>query len=767
MAEQSTKNKAGVMGTVQHAISIVLKWKWTALSVAAVIIVLMTAFTLLRTPVYTAVGRVWIENDPNIMGFENILSYDAGSYLESHSKLFRSRALAAEVIEDLKLHENPHFVGEPRKGQKAPDIKDPIYRETLVGGFIGRITVTPVLRTRIVEVEFEDSDPKFASDTLNALFDRYLDMIARQKYTSLEEASRFLNEQIGAVRTELTESEKRLNAMGSEQDILPLTAAETPTVTRVSDLSRELMLASVDRVKKHSEYLQLKSGTLEDIPSTRISPLVESMRQQFATLSQDYARKLADLGPQYPEMVRMKSQMDSISAGLQKERDNIIAVAFSDYQAAAAKEQSLQRLLDQEKSQAFKAQSGSIVYNTLKAEIENKKILLNELITRQGEMETSSRLKSVKPSNVWIVDRASLPLQPTSPKRGRDTLLGLVFGIFAGCGLAFLIEYLNQSVRTSRDIALHTGLPTLGFIPAFESEAQSRTPRAELGRLADLFLSRDGTKAYAPHKVRKLALPGRRPKDKAKAGPAAPPAPKAPAGPEAPAGPKAQPDEAIELIVSKSPHSIQSEHFRSIRTTMLISAPPGRIKSVLFTSALAREGKSATVSNLAITLAQASKRVIVVDSDLRRPKQHEIFEMENQKGLSTFLSSSVSYTTVVRPTSFVNVSVVTSGPPAANPIELLNSDRMDDLVAVLKQHYDYILLDAPPLLAVSDAIALGPVVDAIVLVARGGRTPINALKQAKQKLDSHKLKSLGVILNGVNIIEQDGYYAKQYYKYYH
>jgi len=748
MTDQITEGKGGLLTSLQHVLSVILKWKWTALSTALIIAAAMTAYTFLRKPVYTAVGRVWIESDPNILPFEDVLRYDAGSYLESHSKLFRSRALAAQTIETLKLYQNPHFVGEP-KGQKSADPQDPFFREELVNNFISRIAVAPLLRTRLVEVQFDDSDPKFASDTLNALFDGYIAMVARQRFQATEEASKFLNSQIDAVRNDLTDSEKKLNAMGSAQDILPLTQAETPTVSRITEFGRELTQATVERVKKNDEYLLLKTGTLENIPSSRNNPLIQRLREQYATISQEYARKLATVRPEYPEMVRMKSEMDSINTALQKERENMIGAAFSDYQAALAKEQSLQRLLDQEKAQAFSAQSNSIVYNSLKAEIENKKSLLSALITRQSETDMTSRLESTKPTNVWIVDRASLPLHPASPNKRRDLALGLAFGILGGIGLTFVIEFLNQSVKTSRDIAASTGLPTLGVIPAFDHETGARSPWAEFRRLGDLLLSRDGSKPYSRDKLRDRSRP-----------------PRGLAENILPEREDRGNGECIELIVSESPGSIQSENFRSIRTTMLVSSPPGRIKSVLFTSALAREGKSATVSNLGVTLAQAGKRVIIVDSDLRRPKQHKIFGMDNREGLSTLLSSSASYTGFVRPTRFPNLSIITSGPAADNPIELLNSNRMDDLVAVLKQNFDHILLDAPPLLAVSDALALGPLVDGVILVARGGRTPLNALKQAKQKLDAHRLKSLGVILNGVNIVEQDGYYAKQYYKYY-
>jgi capsular exopolysaccharide synthesis family protein len=133
--------------------------------------------------------------------------------------------------------------------------------------------------------------------------------------------------------------------------------------------------------------------------------------------------------------------------------------------------------------------------------------------------------------------------------------------------------------------------------------------------------------------------------------------------------------------------------------------------------------------------------------------------------LTHFISSFIEAPDLVRPTEFPNLFLINSGPIPVNPIELLTSEKMDALVAFLKKSFDYILFDAPPLLAVSDALALGPMIDGVILVVRGGQTPVPALKQAKQKLDAHKLKCLGVILNGVDLVEQDGYYAKQYYQY--
>jgi capsular exopolysaccharide synthesis family protein len=418
--------------------------------------------------------------------------------------------------------------------------------------------------------------------------------------------------------------------------------------------------------------------------------------------------------------------------------------AYADYQAALNKEQALRGLLEQLRTEAFKANSNSIVYNSLRIEVDNKKTLLESLSKRQSETDLSSRLKSYEAANIWIVDRANLPLVPTSPNKKKNLLMGLLAGLAGGIGLAFLLEYMNNTVKTSKDVTSATGLPTLGVIPSFDAEINPKGPKSEFTRLSNILSGKGETKKIkaGAHKgdVRILAD---------KTGQLS----------------RAPLRDSIELIPVREPQSIQAESYRSIRTTLLVSSPPGKIKAILITSPLAREGKSATVANMGVALSQANKRVVIVDADLRKPKQNRIFGLNSGWGLTHFISSFIEAPDLVRPTEFPNLFLINSGPIPVNPIELLTSEKMDALVAFLKKSFDYILFDAPPLLAVSDALALGPMIDGVILVVRGGQTPVPALKQAKQKLDAHKLKCLGVILNGVDLVEQDGYYAKQYYQY--
>jgi polysaccharide biosynthesis transport protein len=748
--ETNQEPKGGLLAQAQSYLHLALKWKWTASLFFITVLAAATVYSFVVPPVYTSSGSVWIESNPRILPFDDVEALGAGTNLQSHAQLLLSRSLAADTIDKLHLDQNPDFA-KLRKGAKAVDPKDPIFRESLIDLFLKNLRVTPAERTSLVMVDFSSRNPKLAADTLNALFEGYIDMLVRKRYSASEKASEFLNTQIAELRTEIEVKERELNQYGSEKDILPLTASEAPTVSRIGDINKALTEATLDRVTKLNTYNQLKAAPLGGIPDAPEGSLIQRLREQYITLSRQYATKSTNVRPEYPEMLRLKSELDSATEALQTETQNLIRNAYNEYETALRKEQSLQKLLSDQKNEAYKANSNSVLYNSLRIELENRKALLESLSKRQSETDVSSKLKGLEALNVWIVDKASYPLKPASPKKRKNIILGFMVGLAGGLGLALGLEYLNHTVKTSKDVSAAVGVPTLGSVPSFAAEARPKGPLGEIHKLRDMFGRKEdpqGRSKAKPKKGRRTDLLG--------SGPLSAESPNDSAAPS-----------RIELISARDPQSIQAESYRSIRTTLIVSSPPGRIKTYLFTSPLAREGKSSTVSNLGITLAESNRRVVLIDSDLRKPKQGRIFGIRNstESGLSQFLSSTIEPAAIIRPTSIPNLHLITSGPLPANPIELLTSDRMDNLIAYLKRNFDFVLFDTPPILAVSDALAMGPMADAIVLVVRGGQTPIQALKQAKQKLDAHKLRCLGVILNGVDLFEQDGYYAREYYSY--
>jgi len=751
MASEFVKEQqSGLLSQIRHYLHILLKWKWVSALFCAAAVAVAVIYSLLLTPLYTSSGSVWIEGETNILPVEDVESFGANSSLQSHARLLRSRALAAAVIKKLKLYENPDFAGKAKKSAAPRDPSDPTYNERLEQAFLGSLDVVSVQSTQLVDVRFSNRNPRLASEILNTLFDSYIEMIVQKRYAVSEKAAEFLDTQITQLRTEIEASERDLNKYGSEKDILPLSATEAPTVSKLAEVNKALTDTIIDRINKLNAYNRLKAAPLGEIPSVPVGSLIQRLREEYVNLNRQYASRLATVKPEFPAMQRLKSDLDAARAALQNETENLTRAAYSEYQAALIQEQSLRRLLETQKNEAYSANSDSVVYNSLRIDLTSKKTLLAALSKRRSEIDVTS-LEGLEGLNVWIVDKADYPLNPTSPNRRQNVLLGLFFGLVGGAGLALGLEYLNNTVKTSKDVASAIGIPTLGTIPSFDNGSAPKGPKPEIARILAMFRGQNEPKEAPLSSIRR-----KRPNRTFNSGLAV-----------GDSGGEETEYDRIELIAKLKPRSIQAESYRSIRTTLLVSSPPGRIKTILLTSPLAREGKSSTVSNLGITLAKAGKHVVIVDADLRKPMQARIFGVHSGSGLalSQFLSSQIDTSDIVQPTGIENLGIITCGPVAGNPVELLTSDKMDTLVAKLRRDFDFVLFDSPPLLAVSDTLAMGPMADVIILVVRGDQTPIPALKQAKMKLDTHKLKCLGVILNDVDMIDQDGFYAKQYYHY--
>lgn len=723
----------------------IFRWKWTGLTVAVLIIILTLIYLLISPHVYTATGSIWIEESQGLLPFEEAAQLGGGINAQSHALLLKSRSLASEVIDKMRLHEHPEFIGPkiPLKLQKEgirPD--NPVFKEKLIDKFIASLSVNPVSGTKLIEVSFNHKNPKLAAEIVNTLLDSYIEMLVKRKYTASEQATEFLSAQISTLRKDIEEAEKKLAELGTAQGILPLSSAEAPLISKITEVNTALTAATLDRVNKFTAYNQLKALRPEELPESPSNPAISRLREQYALLSREYARRLATLKPEYPEMQKLKSEIEATYEALANEKENLIKAAYAEYQGALAKEQNLQRLLDELKTQVYKANSNSILYNSLKIETENKKALLEALTKRQSETDLASRLKDLQALNVWVVDRASIPVKPSFPNRKKIFLISLLLALVGGVGSSLFVNYLVATIKSSRDVTVSTGYPVIGTIPAFEKEIKPRSPVEEFHLLKGLLNGNPqlpGLKKKA-QQGKDLSLNTAQAREEEK-----------------------KPE--IELIVHHQPHSIQTEAFRSIRTSLLMSLPEASKKALVFSSPLSKDGKSSVISNLGLTMALAHKKVVLVDSDLRKPRLSEIFKVDYTWGLTHFLSSIVDASEIIKPTSFNNLFVVPSGVMPTDPIEVMLSDKMKAFCSYLKQNFDYVLFDSPPILAVSDALVLSRLADGLILVVRAGQTPISALKQARSRIEGHRINLLGVIINGVSLLEQDGYYAKQYYHY--
>lgn len=346
-----------------------------------------------------------------------------------------------------------------------------------------------------------------------------------------------------------------------------------------------------------------------------------------------------------------------------------------------------------------------------KREMESNRSLLDTYIQRQKEQELA--IASGRPNNIKIQSNAVTPTSPIGPQRTRNIMVAMLIAFAAGVGLAFLLDYLDDSVRSSDDISRHLGLPTLALIPhQFASEKRKLLPSA----------SRNG-----PNAVQGSAL--------------------------------------ITLDDRNSP---MAEAYRHLRTSLLFSSAGKPPQTILVTSAQPSEGKTTTAINTAITLAQADADVIIIDCDLRRPRLHSHFGLENSRGITNYLSGDRDLDSIVRTyDDLPRLKVITSGPIPPNPAELLSSNEMRHLLEELSAKYKHVIIDSPPAISFTDAAIISTLVDGVVLVAMANKSSMHLMRQFKQRVQNMGARIYGVVLNGIKSgsVEYD-YYGSGYYHYY-
>lgn len=422
-------------------------------------------------------------------------------------------------------------------------------------------------------------------------------------------------------------------------------------------------------------------------------------------------------------MQQLKSQIERGRAHLDSVIKDTVTkareAARTDYQTALRREEALKDVLRSQKSEVMASNSNAVTYSNLQVEVEAKRALLDSLLKRGAETELVGKLLEEGSSSLRIVDRALPPTSRFRPSYRINLLVSLLAGGLLGVGLAFSLAFLDRSLRSVEDVEQHLGLPALGVIPEI-----GPGPR-RLG-------------VYGPGKGRSH------------------PAPESEKG-------------AIELYPERQPRSVVAERYRAFRTSLLLSRAGG-LRSLVVTSTHSQEGKTATVLNLAVVLAQLGKRVLIIDADLHRPHLHEVLRISNRTGLVSVLAENVEPDGAIAATPLPDLWAVTSGPFSPNPSGLLVSPGMVRLLEVARSRFDYVILDSPPVGAVSDAILLGSLTDGVVLCVRACKTPREQVQRTRDKLLQSNVPVLGVLLNAAPDVNdgygyrygvEESYYAEQ------
>jgi polysaccharide biosynthesis transport protein len=708
--------------TLREYMRVLIKRKWMVLAVIVGIFMAVAVASLRQTPVYEAVGRIVVNKaDSNLVTFKDsapVVDYFDQSDLDTEVRILQSDLMALQVIRQLNLDKRPEFGG--RSDQKQANlVADPLQADStrttaLLNGFRGNLRVTLIPNTRIMEIHFNSTDPQLAASAVNTLASTYVEQNFKTKFESTMQASDWLSKQLVDLQMKVETSQEKLVRYQKEHEILGTDEKQNIITEKLDELNKEMTAAEFDRMQKEAVYRQTQSDDPEQVAAAIItqtsaggsstSGLLDKLREQQADLRIQIADLSTQLGPSYPKVAQLNNQLKEIDKQLQSETNKAVDHLKGQYLAALQRENMLRDSFDKQKQEANQLNESAIEYSILKRDLDSNRTLYEGLLEKMKEASVTAGLRS---NNFRIIDAARVPTAPSEPNIPRNLSFALVLGIISGVGLAFVLENMDNTVRTPEQATALSLLPSLGMIP--------------LG-------SKSGNHGSAG---KRLALTASK--------------------------------EVVETVTQVRPQSQMAESYRALRTSLLLSnlgAPP---KVIMVTSARPQEGKTTTSINTAIVLAQKGVRVLLIDADLRRPSVHKTLGMGPRSGLSNVLTgSATTQQTITTSAILPNLFIMPAGTPPPNPAELLASLNMRTLIAELRGQYDHIVIDTPPTLSVTDAVVLSPSADATILVIRSGQTTKQALRRARDVLMQVNAHVAGVLLNAVDLTSPDYYYYYEY-----
>ena len=706
---------------------VIRKRGWTIIAFFLIVVLTTGIGTFTMKPIFRGTATIQINKEnPQIVDFKEVFAVNTMDldYYQTQYKILESRSLAKRVIQFLKLSEHSEFLPQPQtpfqkwksnilspifalfaaSDKKSTSDKDPSGSEKetlLINQFLKRLTIEPIRNSRLVKIHFDSNNPELSVQVPNTLAANYIQQNLESRFDATQQAKEWLTGQLEDLKAKVERADEALEAFGSNHGIISLDEKENVIILRLKELNEALTKAESERMAKEGLYKQTK-GSSDSLPSILENRLIQDLKQTYIQLEAQHMKLSETFKPEYPDMVRLKTQMGTIQKRLDAEVNKIITAIKNDYESSLRREFLLRQAFEQQKARAMEMKGDAIQYNILKREADTNKELYKGLLQRMKEAGIQAGIMA---SNIQVVDQAELPAKPYKPNKQLNLLLAAVVGLFLGVGLAFFFEYLDNTVKTPEDVEQMIRLPSFGMVPEISSE---RRKKLESG-------------ASYP----------------------------------------------VELITFGHPKSMLSEAYRNIRTSILLSFSEKPPKKIVISSPNPAEGKTTTVINTAIALSQTGAQVLIIDTDLRKPRVHKVFDQENGVGLSNFLSGHAELDSIIKKTEVPNLYYIPSGPIPPNPSELVSSNRFKNMLASLGERFDHLVLDSPPVLGFADAIILSTSVDGVILVVLGGKTPRETLQRAKDVLHQVNVKILGVVINRIDIQRSDyGYYYYRYHHYY-
>jgi succinoglycan biosynthesis transport protein ExoP len=700
-AEFATEPQAGSVLDYWRAIC---RHKLLLLSVSAVGLLVGVGITLPQAPVYRATTTLEIQNPKDDVLATKILNpgpdtspADPTTEIQTQIKILQSKTLIERALNRMKAN-----TGVTATQSSDSSMWSRIFvsfaadasHETVVEKTAKNLKISADGQTRIVEVSFDATDPRVAASFANALTSEFIEQSLQARFQMNRRTSEWLGGQLEELRGKLQQSEDALQAYARQKGLLYTGDKQSVSDEKLRQLQTELLKAQADRVEKQSRFELTQTATPETLPDV----LNDNSLRTLETSLTDLRRQEADLRitfkPDYAKTKRLAAEIGSLESAIEQKRAAIVKRIDNELQESQRREQMLAAAYAAQTRLVTDNSEKSVQYDILKHEVDSNRQMYETMLQRVKESNIATALKA---TNVRVIDPAKAPVHPYKPNLPMNAVGGLLCGLMLGIAGVVVRARTDASVQEPGQASALLGIPELGVIPAAESGPKK-------GAALTLFPQpekHDGT--------------------------------------------------GLELMRPVYQSPAVADSFRAVLASIMFAGANERPRVLVVTSASPGEGKTTTVTNLAATLANMNQRVLLIDGDIRSPRVHDIFGLDNSVGLTDLLTQRAVDTTLagasVRKTSIPNLSVLTSGPAVHAGADLLFSRSMPALVTHYREQFDMVLVDTPPMLTMPDARLMGRMADAVVLIARAGRTSRDAIQAAFRRFVEDHTPVLGIVLN--------------------
>jgi tyrosine-protein kinase Etk/Wzc len=724
--------------SIQDYIRILYRGRWIILTSFIAVFLITLYVTYTATPVYEAMTTVIIKSNGSMERqiFDMSAFGQQTTMITNQMEILKSRRIAMRVVKRLEMSEvrDSLTIFQPNEDGEFLSMRGMV--ETIRGS----MEVTQRKDTDIIELKYHASKPFEAAYIANAIVDEFRLTNAEASKIEMVDLKAFLENQLNKKGEELRLSEEKYQDYLEQNKVASLDDETKELVTRMSMVEAQLeqtrveLQAGMEMRNSLEKQLDQRKVTLAKDLSEISTPYLQSLQKEMATAVAEKAKYTTLLETEttnkrffeasvkkYDERInaikdRLREEASKISTSsmvqdpfsLSQELVTKLLTVDSEIKANMAKINALEEVVAE-----YNSKLETLPEKTLELARIERRVNVDEqtFVLLKQKLEETKIQEAATSRNVLILDEAIEPYIPIKPKKKLNIMLGILIGLGLGVGITFVIEYMDNTIKTQEELQA-MGYNILVSVPKIEIDKYEKKLEHKLEKLGSV----EGKKIEA------------------------------------------------RLITHLDPKSPVAETYRTLRTNLQYSTIERELKTILMTSSGPKEGKSTTVANLAIAMAKAGKRVILLDADLRRPVIHSVFGHDKENGITNYLMDMISYENLPKQTFLENLWIVSSGSLPPNPSELLASKKMHDLLNRMKKDYDRILIDSPPVIAVTDAAILSKEVDGTILVVAANQTNKDALQRAKGLLDNIKTNLIGLVLNGVDI---SGVYGSYYYYYHH